>query len=175
MMTEKHVLHLVNKYNIKLGIQIKFENFLKTWQQSGTILKDSMLEQAGLNDVETLNKTETLFSTSKEMKLDIHKIIVNSSQGRTVLNMYKQSSTLNASARTIIVDLIINYMIQNDARMTVLNAQEISTDIIRLFPCENLVRFCKFFNCFLLFRFLFISGILFFKAARKETSRQDIR
>lgn len=136
-MTEKHVKQIFKKHKIQIGIQIEFQMWLKSWQTSTLTTTDASSDQIQKNE----SHQDTQFNIVKILKL--------SSQGRSILEIYNINQQLNDGSRSLLVELIVNYMIQNDMKMTIPIAEKIKDNILTIFPEENAV--------ILFFFFLYIS------------------
>lgn len=136
---------------IKLGIQIKFESILMTWQKSKEIamVTSARSEPGSKNNIDNINElfgsepdcsTSTSTNSHHTISMDIEKIMKTTSQGRSILSLYENDSKLNEGSRSVVVDLVINYMIQNDIRMTVILAKKTAEAILKVFKTEFMVR-----------------------------------
>lgn len=128
-MTQANVQQLFEKYKLQLGLQFQFASWLKSWQSS---------ELKNLNNDSLSCKA----LDNAALTFDVRNILKISSQGRKILDLYGNDTQLNDGSRAIIVELIVNYMVQNDIRMTTNVAQQIADEIIKVFPSELKVRHC---------------------------------
>ncbi|KAI8116607.1 hypothetical protein CVS40_11351 [Lucilia cuprina] len=135
IMTPQHLKQLGKKWNIKLGIQIKFENCLINWKNNRSA--PAVCSNPNINLMDSKNKMfNENINSSKE--IDIAEIMNATSQGRSVLDFFKNNLKLNDLSRAIVVDLTTNYLIQNDIPMTVNLASKIAESIVQVFQSESL-------------------------------------
>lgn len=150
-MTPLQLMEIGKKWKLKWGIQIKFEKVLMSWQNSLTPFNNS--EQEPNNNVKA-DKLQIKPSISKSVNAhsqtapNVKEILKSSSQGTSILSFYESNLKLNNGSRAIVVDLIINYMIQNDIRMNVVLAKRTAEGIVNVFKTEFLVRINIFKHLF---------------------------
>lgn len=70
---------------------------------------------------------------------NLEKLLIESSQGRAILNLYQNENELNDGCRGVLLDLIINYLFENEIKMTVTLSKIIAEKIVEVFPTEVLV------------------------------------
>ncbi|XP_055906416.1 uncharacterized protein LOC129941736 [Eupeodes corollae] len=90
------------------------------------------------NEIEGVDSPISSDKNSTDVQIDVEQILKASFQGKSILNLYKSSQNLNVGSRTIIIDLIIKYMLQEEIRMTVGIAKQIADKIGNLFKTEYL-------------------------------------
>lgn len=131
-MTAANIQQLFNKYGLQLGVQFHFESWLKSWQNSNSSAKKITSEPKD-SFVSSCNYSGVNFEIEHILKL--------SSQGRTILDLFTKNQQLNDGSRAIIVELVVNFMIQNEIKMTTDVAQKIADNIVKIFPSEFKVIF----------------------------------
>lgn len=139
VMTPRHCELLLKDFS--LGKLIKFEHHLKLWQieEKSTV---SSFQSVDANSLYTRNENENDRPAHKDesfeqlRKLDLKNILNHTSQGRSISENYRMFKTLTDGSRNILVDVIINYLIQNDIKMTVKLSENIADQIIQIFPTE---------------------------------------
>lgn len=150
-MTAEDFQKLVKKYNIKLGIEIKFIHNLKKWQ-------NPILETTPLPiQVKVIKPIVT-------KQLDMVEILNKTAQGALILKKYEEVQIINDATRSILVELIINHMIQIDLRMTIDVAKKILEAIVEVFPSECDFKVSTYVQCYVkqLFIPIFYLELLFF-------------
>lgn len=137
-MNENHIRKLVDKYQIKIGTQIKLEANIKQYQLSQATTITSSLPEPELDDVPDDSNQINIVNES-DQSVDVNAILQTTVQGRAIINMFSLNKKLNDGARSIIVESIVKHMFQNGIRMTVGVARNISEKIIQMFPTEFMV------------------------------------
>lgn len=128
--------------NFPLGIQIKFEHYVKNYQKS-------------LNSVPHIgNKTSKIINNTDQIVekyippinqvFQLNSILTNYPQGAFVQDYFKEHNTLSESCRNILVEIIIKDIIKKNCHMTVKLANSIGDAIIGTFPTEiKVIKFNK--------------------------------
>lgn len=134
-MTSRHAELLTKEF--KLGVLIKFENNLKNWQiRLNSTVSSSLSENASaeLSNKSFNSQSITDIPDNKDIKLE--QILQQTSNGISLLENCKNGIELNDGCRTILLDTIINHLIQNKIKMSTKLAENISDEIVSVFPKE---------------------------------------
>lgn len=134
-MTSRHAELLTIEF--KLGVLIKFENNLKNWQiRLNSTVSSSLSENASaeLSNKSFNSQSITDIPDNKDIKLE--QILQQTSNGISLLENCKNGIELNDGCRTILLDTIINHLIQNKIKMSTKLAENISDEIVSVFPKE---------------------------------------
>lgn len=70
--------------------------------------------------------------------LTLHK---KNNDGRLILKYYKTNSILNEYSRSILVDVIVQHLLENEITMSNVLAEAIASQVVNLFPTEIKVSF----------------------------------
>lgn len=190
---------LFNKYGIQLGLQFTFIHF---W--SSKIVGNSLNNNAALinkasvqqntnmssHQIESVSSQQNDASSQQPENLqenlidfDIETILKMSSQGKAIIEIYKKNGNFNDGTRIVIVELLINYMIQNNMQMSSNTAKRLAENVVKLFPTELMV--CIFvLMAAIKTQFLkvtssqirsFISEFLLFQREWKKAARKNLR
>lgn len=125
--------------NHPLGILIKFENHLETWQRSLQKKPTSQIDSALVFEVQNLQTFEKLKPTNSNPKMydvHVHTILANSSKGKLLIDYYNTNLELNNTIRGTLVDLIIHDIISNNIPMSISLAESVAEQIAFMFPSE---------------------------------------
>lgn len=141
IMTRKHCKMLTKGF--KLSVLVKFEDFLMKWQEaqrSSHHAESTVLINKG-NFVERNKASNVLTDKENYMErspilFNLNKVLTNSMRGRSILLSYQNNTFLTDAMRSIVLDLIINFLLQENIKMSVLLASQISFEIIKCFPTE---------------------------------------
>lgn len=120
-----HIEKLLKNYT--LGVQLKFEKELITWQQLQIQTDPTTI----LPEKDQKSKTLPVESTIK-----VFNVVKDSSNGKLVLDYFNVYKKLNDSIRCKLVDMIIHYIISSKMPMTIKLADSIADQIICMFSSE---------------------------------------
>lgn len=138
-MNHKHIGLLMA--NFPLGLRIKFEKYVKNYQQNQLGLIDgSLLETKSIPSASTLTPSNSSIMNLPENVFDLGPILTKSTQGRMIVDYYYKQKHLNESCRTLLVEIIINDLIKRNKTMTINLANDIANAIVMSFPSEIKVK-----------------------------------
>ncbi|KAF0732238.1 Uncharacterized protein FWK35_00018846 [Aphis craccivora] len=100
------------------GIQLKFWNCLKTWQNTFNVDNTNCSERQIADNIPDTS------------------VLNDCSQGKLIVDYFKNHGKLNDACRNILVEIIIAYMVRHEKPMSIKVAQDISLQIIGAFPTE---------------------------------------
>lgn len=124
-----------------LGILIKFENCVETWQKSlqdkSLIVIDNSLV-SGVQNLQTSLQNKPLSEIDRTLVsgVQVHTILANSTRGKLLLDYYKIHKELNDSIRGNLVDLIVHDIISKNIPMSISLAESVAEQIAIMFPSE---------------------------------------
>lgn len=150
--------------NQPLGILIKFEHHVHTWQTSlqdkpltgidSTLVSGVQNPQMSLQDtplngidstlVSGVQNPQTILQDKPFSGIDsplvsgvqVHTILANSTRGKLLIDYYNIHKELNDTIRGNLVDLIIHDIISNDVPMSISLAESVAEQIVTMFPSE---------------------------------------
>lgn len=68
---------------------------------------------------------------------DLEKELANKTQGAFILSQYKKENLLTKTDRQYIVQVVAEYLISKNTRITNLEYKKLSQQIVQLFPTED--------------------------------------
>lgn len=119
--------------NCTIGVMATFEYNVKKWQTQEKTTVCSC-QSSDLPESPNIIREKQDFEELVEIK--VIDILNKTSNGRTIIQQYKTFQKLPDGCRNILVDIIINYLIQNDIKMSVSLSEKIADQIIMIFPTE---------------------------------------
>lgn len=117
------------------GVIIKFEENLKKIKKC-----DEKQQGSHLNSITTITQQQ-LFPYTKPI-IDVHQILNKTSCGKEILSL--NSIALNPKLQNILVDKIVDNMLNEKIKMSVQLAENISEQIVKIFPNEKKVIIVSF-------------------------------
>lgn len=124
-----------------LGILIKFENCVETWQKSlqdkPLIVIDNSLV-SGVQNLQTSlqNKPLSEIDRTSVSGVQVHTILANSTRGKLLLDYYEIHKELNDTIRGNLVDLVVHDIISKNIPMSISLSESVAEQIAIMFPSE---------------------------------------
>lgn len=132
-----------------VGTKVLFIHDLEKWQKENQLLNSEPAvkntESLNNSDIASINKNSIVLQKPL-INLELAEILNSSTHGNMIVNYFKSNNKLNDSKRTMLVDLIINYVITSKISMSVNVADSIASQIESLFPIEIKVNSIRILN-----------------------------
>lgn len=129
---------LLKKY--PLGVRIKFEHYIKQWQNSKC---DNNSSNSNLLTPSLTSPSSSLSAGSLETVpvFSLDDVLKRSTHGSMIINYYESNKNLNETYRNPLVDLIIASLLEEKRPMSTTLASHISDVIIGTYTTEMKVNF----------------------------------
>lgn len=120
-----------------LGIQVTFRYNVEKWQKQNDTNIDSNLILPPLCSKEIMVLSDQKLTPSIPLGISFELFdVLKSTSGAMMTDYYKCHNSLNDNIRTLLVEIIIQYLITEKIVMSVSLAENIADQIQRLFPSE---------------------------------------
>jgi len=121
--------------NIPLGPRIKFENYVKMYQES--LVKNLDHVTANKSIISNIDEISQKFKVTTENKVfQLNTILTSYAQGSFDLDYFKKYKILNESFRNVLVEIILNDLVKRKSQMTFRLANSVGNTITGTFPTE---------------------------------------
>lgn len=127
---------LLKKY--PLGVRIKFEHFVKQWQNSKW---DNNSSDSNLSASSFTSSSLSARSLEPRLVFSLDEVLKRSTHGSMIINYYESNKNLNEKCRNLLVDLIIASLLEEKRSMSTALANHISDIIVETFNTEIKVNF----------------------------------
>lgn len=133
-MEKHHVKKLFGKHTV--GEQITFEKNLKIWKVENNASQSSKMPLKQLPSQQTPTIAHSIPSTSINSVSPLLSKILTDANGQIIIQYYNKNKDLNDISKDCLVNLIVNYCLTNDIRISTNIANNLSDQIVSHFPGE---------------------------------------
>lgn len=145
-MSQEVVHKLFKSTNISLGVQVEFAYQWSKWIQFNRdnlpVIENGQLESSEYNNT---NNIVQIASTTQFLKLD--SILKSNAYGLSIIAAFKDEKKLDDNTRKLLCEAIIQFCIEKNHSLTVYDAENITKQIVTMFPDEVAVKQFGIPNC----------------------------
>jgi len=130
----RQIEKLLQKY--PLGVHIKFEHYLKQWQNSKSDTNTSNSNLLIPSVTPPISSSLLARSSDPLPEFFLDEVLKRSTHGSMIISNYESNKNLNETCRNLLVDLIIASLFEKKRPMSTALANHISDIIVGTFTTE---------------------------------------